>query len=516
MDNATFGSHAFSIKGSILYAIAASILYWIAIGIYRVYLHPLSKFPGPKLAALTFWYEFYHEIYPHRLRYMWKIEELHKQYGPIVRINPIHLHIHDHAYFEKIYASGSHKRDRCRWFMHAGGKTMAGKYSSMLETMDHDLHKARRNAAAPFFSKRRVHAITPLIEDKVRRLLARLEDTDGRIVDLNNVFAALGMDVVTEYCFAECTNSLDSTEYGKTWLDIFHNATPIRSLGRQFPTLINTILDLPPRFVEKLHPSAAGMASMNTFNENMKATIEKIMRYEDDGKRQTVFHEIREAEKLSDKDKEPWRVSSEASVLLGAGTETTSRTLAVTTFYLLQNEQCRMKLIEELRAAMTRDGGVSLPQLESLPYLSACVNEGLRLAHGISSRQPRIATEADLQYKQWTIPRGTPIMQSIYLLHMDPIVFPDPFSFRPERWIEDKGLTKYLFSFGKGNMSCLGMNLATAELFICVALLFRTMELQIVDTVEERDVLTTRDAFIGQSDPSSQGINARIIRAVSD
>ena len=124
-------------------------------------------------------------------------------------------------------------------------------------------------------------------------------------------------------------------------------------------------------------------------------------------------------------------------------------------------------------------------------------------------------------------------MQSIYLLHMDPVVFPDPFSFRPERWIEDKGLTKYLFSFGKGNMSCLGMkwvkpdllirsaangtiSLATAEIFICVALLFRTMELQIVDTVEERDVLTTRDAFIGQSDPSSQGINARIIRGFND
>lgn len=48
--------------------------------IRRLYFHPLSKFPGPRLAALTWWYEFYYDIVQPG-QYVFKIQELHKQYG---------------------------------------------------------------------------------------------------------------------------------------------------------------------------------------------------------------------------------------------------------------------------------------------------------------------------------------------------------------------------------------------------------------------------------------------------
>lgn len=57
------------------------VAYWLCVFTYRVTLHPLSKFPGPKLAAATFWYEFYYDVWPRQYQYMWKIEELHKKYG---------------------------------------------------------------------------------------------------------------------------------------------------------------------------------------------------------------------------------------------------------------------------------------------------------------------------------------------------------------------------------------------------------------------------------------------------
>lgn len=54
---------------------------WTVYGaIWRLYLSPLSKFPGPKLAGLTLWYEFYYDVVKQGM-YLWEIERLHKIYG---------------------------------------------------------------------------------------------------------------------------------------------------------------------------------------------------------------------------------------------------------------------------------------------------------------------------------------------------------------------------------------------------------------------------------------------------
>lgn len=48
--------------------------------LYRLYLHPLRHFPGPKLAAITHGCEFYHDVVRHGM-YIWEIEKMHQQYG---------------------------------------------------------------------------------------------------------------------------------------------------------------------------------------------------------------------------------------------------------------------------------------------------------------------------------------------------------------------------------------------------------------------------------------------------
>ena len=57
------------------------ILYYGVLSIYRLFFHKLAGFPGPRLAALTYWFEFYYDVYPQKHRYAWKIRELHEQYG---------------------------------------------------------------------------------------------------------------------------------------------------------------------------------------------------------------------------------------------------------------------------------------------------------------------------------------------------------------------------------------------------------------------------------------------------
>lgn len=59
---------------------ATTVLYYVTLALYRLYLHPLARFPGPKLAAVTRLYEGYYDLYQSG-QYTFRIAELHKQYG---------------------------------------------------------------------------------------------------------------------------------------------------------------------------------------------------------------------------------------------------------------------------------------------------------------------------------------------------------------------------------------------------------------------------------------------------
>ncbi|KAF7950152.1 hypothetical protein EAE96_007447 [Botrytis aclada] len=81
---------------------AAIVVYFGSLAFNRLFLHPLAKFPGPKIAAITRYYEAYYDIFENG-QYTFKIVEMHKKYGPIIRISPYELHVIDPAFFEKLY-----------------------------------------------------------------------------------------------------------------------------------------------------------------------------------------------------------------------------------------------------------------------------------------------------------------------------------------------------------------------------------------------------------------------------
>lgn len=64
---------------------AACVLHFISAVIYRLYFSPLAKFPGPKLAAASAWYEFYFDYWLNG-KYIFEIERMHQKYGKLCSI----------------------------------------------------------------------------------------------------------------------------------------------------------------------------------------------------------------------------------------------------------------------------------------------------------------------------------------------------------------------------------------------------------------------------------------------
>ena len=75
----------------------------------RLYLSPVASIPGPRLAALTFWYEFHYDVIKGG-KYTAKIAKLHDQYGPIIRINPFEVHINDPDFYDEVYVNASKRK----------------------------------------------------------------------------------------------------------------------------------------------------------------------------------------------------------------------------------------------------------------------------------------------------------------------------------------------------------------------------------------------------------------------
>lgn len=59
------------------------VIYLVGLGLYRLYWSPLAGYPGPKLAALSNWYEFYYDVILQG-KFTLHIQELHKQYGQVL------------------------------------------------------------------------------------------------------------------------------------------------------------------------------------------------------------------------------------------------------------------------------------------------------------------------------------------------------------------------------------------------------------------------------------------------
>ncbi|KAI4284771.1 MAG: hypothetical protein L6R38_001171 [Xanthoria sp. 2 TBL-2021] len=91
--------------------------------------------------------------------------------GPIVRINPFEVHINDPDFYDEVYVGASKlKTEQWSWTV-----PMFGTPDSILATVDHDIHRRRRNAYANYFSKQSIQKYSNVIQAAVDKLCNKCE-----------------------------------------------------------------------------------------------------------------------------------------------------------------------------------------------------------------------------------------------------------------------------------------------------------------------------------------------------
>ncbi|OQV03992.1 Fungal specific transcription factor domain-containing protein isoform 1 [Cladophialophora immunda] len=218
---------------------------------------PTAKFPGTKLAALTLWYEFYYDVLK-RGQYMFKIREMHRKYGPIVRISPYELHVNDPTFLPVLYAGGTRRRDKYAW-----ATRLFGSSDAAIATVGHDMHRMRRGAMNRYFSKESIRRLEPIINRNVEKLAQKLAEFKGsaRSLNVNLPFGAFTSDIITEYCFGQSRDWLDKPGFNEKFIEMMASVHDLGAAAKQFNFLILVDM-LPDWFVEK---QDAGMAAFIQF-----------------------------------------------------------------------------------------------------------------------------------------------------------------------------------------------------------------------------------------------------------
>jgi len=149
----------------------------------------------------------------------------------------------------------------------------------------------------------------------------------------------------------------------------------------------------------------------------------------------------------------PVELRDELMTLLVAGHETTASELAWVFERLARAPEVLGRLSEEI------DSG------DDDAYLTATVHETLRRRPVLANAAPRLVMEP-VEIGGWRYEPGVCLIADAYLLHHDPDIYPDPYAFRPERFLDEQPGTYTWIPFGGGRRRCLGSSFAMLEMKI--------------------------------------------------
>jgi cytochrome P450 len=173
--------------------------------------------------------------------------------------------------------------------------------------------------------------------------------------------------------------------------------------------------------------------------------------------------------------------------------ETTVTTLRWGILFMMLHPHVAERVQEEIDAVVGRDRHVQMSDKSAMPYTQATLNEMQRLGNILPFNMQHMTT-ADTNLQGHFIAAGTIVLPQLSAVFIDADVFPQPYAFLPERFLDADGSLKRvdeLIPFGLGKRQCLGESLARTELFLIFVTLMQKFSFRLIP---------------GQPSPSTKGI----------
>lgn len=459
----------------LLAAIGASVLILQPIWVYLRDAKDLRQFPSPSYAGISSLWRIFHNLH---YRHYLVVHEAHKQLGTHVRIAPKHISISDPKAMNDIYGHGAgFLKDA--WY--DGG---AGKYRHMADAMVKAEHQAKRKKLAHVFAQKTIANLEPVICDTISIFLAQIHRAavENRPINMRRYLNFFTIDVFSRLLYGESLNCLErgddtvdaETPEGKVYKVLFikslHNATVINTiLGMEAGVLFLT------RWLFSWHPyKKAGADYDNIIYHN---TTKRLRNTDAKG---DIFSSL-----LTNNKGEPigmplGEILAEASVMMNAGTDTTTAALTNTLYLLHKHPMALAKLREELDKKL---GPVERPSYEvvsQLPYLRAVVEESLRIRPASSMGLPRVVPKGGRMVAGRFIQEDVTVSVPTYSLLRDPEAFEEPDKFNPDRWItgDKEKMNKVHLPFSTGPRACIGRNIAYFEQLLLISTLVKEYEFE--------------------------------------
>ncbi|GAA5798604.1 cytochrome P450 [Helicostylum pulchrum] len=443
--------------------------YIVANKLYDAFLGPLGSVPGPFYAKFIEVPKIFIDIPKGTSFQMFR--DFHDTYGPIVRLGPKTIAVSDKDLIRDVLVTEDLPKGPLYKVFQGHGKL------SVFSATDKEWHKRRRRVVAPAFSVKYLKSLEPFMHNVTLNLINKIdrtiasnhgEDNVGQI-DIWTLFKSFSLDVLGETAFGTSFDMINDNAHfiPKAINDEMRNG----AISAYYPLLSKIFLK--------------GGGKMNPkINEFLRGVIEA--RLNGTEKREDILQiliETKEADEQDDRLNAD-AIMGETALFLIAGSETISNTLGFTIINLLRTPGVLAKLYAELDEVHLEEGQAVFghDQIKNLTYLNAVLYESMRIHTAAGSALPRI-TSGPTKLAHLNLEKDTVVMTTLYHIHTDKRYWPNPYEFKPERWIPEEqdnfevNDLDAFFGFSAGSRNCIGKNFAMQEMRLCLASLLKNFEI---------------------------------------